>query len=66
VTFENVYFGYSGDGSAATEWYPEARGVPAWWPLPPVPSKVRAQQMGVDSRGFAVPWAMLADYDDRF
>ena len=22
--------------------------------------------MGMDSRGFAVPWAMYIDYDDRF
>jgi hypothetical protein len=55
VTFENLYFGYSDNASAATEWYPEPGAVPAWWSLPWVPSKVRAQQMGVDSRGFAVP-----------
>ena len=66
VSFENVYFGYSGDGLAATEWYSEIGGVPAWWSLPSVASKVRAQYMGVNSRGFAVPWAMFVDYDDRF
>ena len=66
MTFENLYFGYSDNASAATEWYPESGGVPAWWSLPWVPSKVRAQQMGADSRGFAVPWAMFVDYDDRF
>lgn len=66
VTFENLYSGYSGDGLAATEWYPQARGFPDWWSLPSVPSKVRAQNMGVDSRGFAVPWAIVVDYDDRF
>ena len=63
MTFENIYFGYSGDGVAATEWYP---GVPAWWPLPVVPGKVRVEEMGVDSRGFAVPWAMFVDFDHRF
>jgi hypothetical protein len=67
VTFKNLYFGYSGDGLAATEWYPEAgRAVPAWWSLPSLASKVRAQDMGVNSRGFAVPWAMFVDYDDCF
>ena len=66
MTFYDVYFGYTGDGLTATEWYPEAGEVLAWWPLPVVPTKVRAQQMGVDSRGFAVPWAMFVDYDDRF
>jgi hypothetical protein len=66
VTFENLYFGYSDNGLAATEWYPEPGGVPAWWSLPWVPSKVRAQQMGLDCRGFAVPWAVFVDYDDRF
>jgi len=65
VTFENIYFGYSGDGMAATEWYPGG-GVPAWWSLPKVAAKVRAHQMGVDSRGFAVPWAMFVDQVDRF
>ena len=66
MTFYDVYFGYTGDGLTATEWYPEAGEVLAWWPLLVVPTKVRAQQMGVDSRGFAVPWAMFVDYDDRF
>ena len=66
VSFENLYFGYSDNASAAAEWYPEPGGVPAWWSLPVVPTKVRAQQMRVDSRGFAVPWAMFVDYDDRF
>jgi hypothetical protein len=64
VTFENIYFGYSGDGVAATEWYPG--GVPAWWPLPAVPAKVRAEEMRVGSRGFVVPWAMFVDYDGCF
>ena len=63
MTFENIYFGYSGDGVAATEWY---LGVPTWWPLPVVPVKVRAEEMKVDHRGFAVPWAMFVNYDDRF
>jgi hypothetical protein len=30
VTFENVYFGYLGDGLTATEWYPQAGAIPAW------------------------------------
>jgi hypothetical protein len=63
VTFENIYFGYSGDGVAPTEWYP---GVPTWWPLPVVPAKVRAEQVGVGYRGFAVPWAMFDDDEHRF
>jgi hypothetical protein len=63
VAFENIYFGYSGDGIAATEWYPQ---VPTWWPLPVVPAKVRAEEMEVGSRGFVVPWAMFVDHDDRF
>jgi hypothetical protein len=66
VTFENVYFGYLGGGLTATEWYPQAGAIPAWWSLPWVPSKVRVQDMGVDSRGFAVPWAIFVDYDDLF
>ncbi len=40
MTFENIYFGYSGDGFAATEWY---QGVPAWWPEPMVADKVRVE-----------------------
>lgn len=63
MTFKNLYFGYSGDGVKATEQY---TGVPPWWPLPVVLAKVRAEQMGVGSRGFAVPWAVFVDYDDRF
>jgi hypothetical protein len=63
VTFENIYFGYTGEGVTATEWYP---GIPPWWSLPILPAKVRAEDMEVDSRGFAVPWAMFVDYDDRF
>ena len=66
MTFENLYFGYSDNASAATEWYPEPGGVPAWWTLPSVASKVRAQDMAKESRGFAVPWARFIDYDDRF
>ena len=66
VTFKNLYFGYSDDGLAATEWYPEALGFPAWWSLSLVTSKARTQDMEVDSRGFVVPWAMFVDYDDRF
>jgi hypothetical protein len=63
MTFENIYFGYSGDGLSATESYP---GLPPRWSLPLLPAKVRAEDMEVDSRGFAVPWAMFVDYDDRF
>ncbi len=63
MTFENIYFGYTGDGVKATEWYP---GLPPWWSLPLLPAKVQAEAMEVDSRGFAVPWAMFVDYDDRF
>jgi hypothetical protein len=65
VAFENVYFGYSGDGLAAAEWYPNGR-VPVWWSLPLVPAKVRAEEMEAHSRGFAVPWAMFVDYENRF
>jgi hypothetical protein len=28
MTSKNLYFGYSDDGLAATEWYPEAIGAP--------------------------------------
>ena len=63
MTFENVYFGYSDDGVAATEWY---LGVPTWWPLPIVPAKVRVEEMGAGYRGFAVPWAMFVDDDEHF
>jgi hypothetical protein len=63
VTFENIYFGYTGDGVTATESYP---GVPPWWSLPLLPAKVRAEDMEVDSRGFAVPWAMYIDGEHRF
>jgi hypothetical protein len=63
LTFKNLYFGYYGDGVKATEQY---TGVPTWWPLPVVPAKVRAEQMGTGSRGFAVPWAVFVDYDDLF
>jgi hypothetical protein len=63
VTFENIYFGYTGDGVTATESYP---GVPPWWSLPLLPAKVRAEDMGVDSRGFAVPWAMFVDEEHSF
>jgi len=63
VTFDNIYFGYTGEGVAATEWYP---GVPPWWSLPLLPAKVRVQDMEVESRGFAVPWAMYVDEEHRF
>ena len=63
VTFENIYFGYTGDGVTASESYP---GVPPWWSLPLLPAKVRVQDMEVDSRGFAVPWAMYIDEEHRF
>lgn len=63
MTFKNLYFGYYGDGVKATEQY---TGAPTWWPLPVVPAKIRAEQMGAGSRGFAVPWAMFVDYDDLF
>jgi hypothetical protein len=63
VTFENIYFGCSGGGVAATEWY---AGAPTWWSLPVVLAKVQAEEMGMDSRGFAVPWAMFVDYENRF
>ena len=63
MTFENIYFGYTGDGVSATEWYPS---VPTWWSLPVVSAKIRAEDMGVDSRGFTVPWAMFVDDADRF
>jgi hypothetical protein len=66
VTFENVCFGYLGGGLTATEGHPQAGAIPAWWSLPWVPSKARVQDMGVDSREFAVPWAIFADYDDLF
>jgi len=33
VTFENIYFGYSNDGVAASEWY-AGGGIPLWWSLP--------------------------------
>jgi hypothetical protein len=52
MTFEIIYFGYSGDGVAATKWY---LGVPPWWPLPIVPTKVRVEEMRVGYKGFAVP-----------
>ena len=65
MTFENIYFGYSNDGVAASEWYPGGE-APLWWSLPLVAAKVRAEEMGMASRGFAVPWAMYVDYDDRF
>ena len=63
MTFKNLYFGYSGSGVTATEQYPS---VPTWWPLPVVLTKVRAEQMGVGTRGFAVPWAMFVDDEHRF
>jgi hypothetical protein len=63
VTFENIYFGYTGEGVTATESY---LGVPTWWSLPILPAKVRAEDMEVDSRGFAVPWAMYVDEEHRF
>jgi hypothetical protein len=63
MTFENIYFGYTGDGVTPTESYP---GVPPWWCLPLLPVKVRAEDMKVDSRGFAVPWAMYVDEEHRF
>jgi hypothetical protein len=65
VTFENIYFGYSNDGVAASEWY-AGGGIPLWWSLPLVPAKVRMEEMGMGSRGFAVPWAMFVDYEYRF
>jgi hypothetical protein len=65
VTFENIYFGYSNDGVAASEWY-AGGGIPLWWSLPLVPAKVRVEEMGMGSRGFAVPWAMFVDYEYRF
>jgi hypothetical protein len=63
VTFENIYFGYTGDGMAATESYPS---IPPWWSLPLLPAKVRAEDMEVNSRGFAVPWAIYVDEEHRF
>ena len=63
MTFDNIYFGYTGEGVAATEWYP---GVPPWWSLPLLPAKVRVRDMEVESRGFAVPWAMFVDKEHRF
>jgi hypothetical protein len=63
LTFENIYFGYTGDGMAATESYPS---IPPWWSLPLLPAKVRAEDMEVDSRGFAVPWAIYVGEEHRF
>jgi hypothetical protein len=52
IDLKNLYFGYYGDGVKATEHYTV---VFTWWPLPVVTVKVGAEQMGVGSRGFAVP-----------
>ncbi len=52
MSFENLYFGYTGDGVKASESYP---GVPPWWSLPLLPAKVRAEDMEVGTRGFALP-----------
>ena len=63
MSFENCYFGYTGDGVGATEWYP---GVPEWWDLPLVDCSVRLFEMELGSRGFSVPWAMYVDVDHEF
>jgi hypothetical protein len=51
VTFENIYLGtpVTGDGDRVVP------GDPPWLSLPILPAKVWAEDMEVDSRGFAVP-----------